>query len=238
MYRALLLLILAPAISRAQIPAGTILPVQLGSSIDSHKTQAGDRISTRLMQSVDLGNGRRLNAGTRLTGTIKAVGPESVTFEINEVKFHRRISPVLTDLRAIASTMEVHDAELPTNSAGGDRGSSMADWNTIQVGGEAVYGRGGPVMKGTLVVGHSLMSGGVLAVPRANPDDSKCRADLSHGVPQSFWIFATSACGVYGYEGMTIEHAGRSRPMGTITIRSSTPIRLRSGTALLLRVIV
>ena len=236
MRQALVFLVLASAIAVAQIPHATLLPVQLKSSIESNRNKAGDRIAAQLMQDLHFQDGEKVNAGARLTGTITAIKPGTITFEFKELHSEHQVYTLLTDLRAIASPTEVYDAELPTNAAGGDRGSSIADWNTIQVGGEAVYGRGGPVMEGSHVVGHSLMSGGVVGLPQSMPE-SKCRGDLGNSAPQSFWIFATSACGVYGFDGLFIQHAGRNQPLGSIRLSSSAPIRLRAGTGLLLRVV-
>ena len=219
-------------LAQTQIPAGTILPAQLSSTIDSRKAYSGERISARLMQDVDLGSGK-LPAGTRLMGKIVAVDPSRVTFVFDEaVRGQQRIS-IRTDLRSLASMLDVEEAQLPTNSVGGDRGSSLADWNTVQVGGQAVYGRDG-VYTGNRLVGRSLMSGGVLAIPEAS---SKCRGSLDNDRPQSFWIFSTSACGAYGFEGLRIEHAGRTNPVGQIVLSSPRRVLIRSGSGLLLRVV-
>lgn len=152
----------------------------------------------------------------------------------DEIAIDHQTIPIHTDLRSIASMMEVEEAQLPTNDAGGDRGSSFTDWNTTQVGGdEAVYGLGGPVLSGDQVVGHSLVSGGVIAVPKTSPG-SQCRGAVSD-MPQSFWIFSTSACGAYGFQDLAIAHAGRTAPVGEIVLTSPRRILIRSGSGLLLR---
>jgi hypothetical protein len=54
---------------------------------------------------------------------------------------------------------------------------------------------------------------------------------------QSLWLFSTDACGVYGYNDVTIEHAGRTSPEGEITLRSTNPsLKIRAGSGILLRV--
>ena len=221
--------------AQTQIPAGTILPAQLASTIDSRKAHPGELISARLMQEVDLGGGRKFPSGTRVVGKILAVSPTQLTLTFDKIDLHHRTLPIRTDLRSLASMMEVVNAELPTNDVGGDFGSSLADWNTVQIGGQVVYGRDG-VYSGGRVVGRSLMSGGILAIPEAAPS-SKCRGELGSSALQSFWIFSTSACGVYGFEDLSIRHAGRTDPVGQVVLTSSRHILIRSGSGLLLRVI-
>jgi hypothetical protein len=233
---AFVLLLSGSAFAQTQIPSGTILPVQLTSNIDSRRIKPGDIISARLMQDVDLGSHHKIPARTQLLGKILSVTRSSVTLSFDQLRVHHQPISIQTNLRSLASWAEVRDAELPTNDVGGEYGSSKDDWNTTQVGGEAVYGRGGPVMAGTRVVGHSLLGGGVVATPEASPEKN-CRGDLGNDTPQAFWIFATSACGVYGFDDLRIEHAGRSNPVGVIVLTSPQGIRMRPGTGLLLRVV-
>ena len=130
--------------------------------------------------------------------------------------------------------MAVSDAELPTNDAGGDRASSIADWNTVQVGGQAVYGRGGDVYSGNRVIGHSLLSGGMLAVPqRASP----CRGDLDNDAKQAFWVFPSDVCGPYGLDDLSVTYAGRTDPIGQIVLTSTNRVLIRGGSGILLRVV-
>lgn len=232
-FSAALLLLCSLASAQSQIPPGTILPAQLSSSIDSRKAHPGERISARLMQDVQLTPHDKLKAGAKVVGHIVSANARHVTLSFDDISAHRRLIPLRADLRSIASMMAVEDAQLPTNNAGGDRGSSIADWNTVQIGGQAVYGRGGSVYSGKDVVGHSLLNGGMLAVPAAN---SQCRGDLGNPTPQSFWIFSSDACGAYGFDDLSIAHAGRSNPAGQIGLSARTRVLIRAGSGLLLRV--
>src|ERR1700758_458500 len=136
-----------------QVPPGTILPAMLSSSIDTHKNKPGDRITARVMQDAPLGKHNKVVAGSVLVGHIIDLKPSSVTLKFDRLIIHKKIIEVQTNLRALASPMEIQDAQLPTNAAGGDRGSTELDWNTVQVGGDVVYGRrGGPLMQGSTVV--------------------------------------------------------------------------------------
>ncbi len=141
---------------------------------------------------------------------------------------------VLTNLRAMASTLEVEFAQTPTTGAGE---SDVYDWlPTVQVGGEVVYGKGGEVTNGNRVVGRSTYDG-VLAEVNAS-EDAKCRGPIDgNDRPRAFWVFSSDACGAYGFPYLTISHAGRTDPRGEITLVSELgPVKIRSGSGMLLRV--
>ena len=78
---------------------------------------------------------------------------------------------------------------------------------------------------------------GALDVPRAQPG-LPCRGAIGENSgPQAMWLFSSDACGVYGFDNIHIEHAGRSDPAGTIVLSSTNgKLKLGSGTALLLRI--
>lgn len=215
-----------------QVPQGTILPAQLLSSIDTRRSEVGDRVPARLMQDISL-PGFRIPAGARLIGQIVEVRPDRVSWRFDRLLTGGESIPIRTNLRALASPVEIHDAQLPSNSAGGDRGSAELDWNTIQVGGDVVYGRrGGVVTEGDEVVGHSLFGDGVLGMPVAGRG---CRGTVGANAPQAFWLFSASACGLYGYPDFSMIHAGRTDPVGVITITSTGRLKIRTGSGMLLR---
>jgi hypothetical protein len=225
--------------SQLEIPPGTILPVRLGS-LSSGKNRPGDPIKARIMQDVPLGNGSQLRAGSRVLGRIIDVSPATLgtkatlTFKFDTVVQGKESVPVLTNLRAIASTLEVESAQTPPIGPG--KGDVYAWLTTVQVGGEVVYGKGGEVTNGNRVVGRSTYDG-VLA--QANPnEDAKCRGPVDgNDRPQAFWVFSSDACGAYGFPYLMISHAGRTDPRGEIILVSERgPVKIRSGSGMLLRV--
>jgi hypothetical protein len=87
------------------------------------------------------------------------------------------------------------------------------------------------------VVGTSVADG-VLARVRFK-EGTKCRGAVDgNDKPQALWVFSADACGIYGIEHLTIAHAGRTAPVGTIVLASEAHnARLNNRDGLLLRVI-
>jgi hypothetical protein len=223
----------------ANIPAGTILPVRLGA-LSSEKMRKGETIKARIMQDVPLENGSKLRAGSSILGRVIDVNPATsgqkaaLVIKFDTVLQGKERIPVLTHLRAFASTLEVEFAQVPTIGPGkGD----VYDWlSTTQIGGEVVYGKGGEVTNGARVVGRSV-NDGVLAQVNAK-EGTKCSGAVEgNDRPQAFWVFSSDACGAYGFPSLIIGHAGRTDPRGEIVLVSERgPVKIRSGSGMLLRV--
>jgi hypothetical protein len=215
---------------------GTILPIQLSSTISLNKAVPGQPICARIAQDVPLENGVVLRRGTKVLGHIVSVSPGNpsrIAFTFNKIEYSKANSlAVATNLRALVSNLEIESAAMPTT--GPDRGTPSVWWNTVQVGGEALYGSG-PLTHDGQVVGHWAWGGGAIGQVEAN---GKCRDVVAGDMrAQSLWLFSTDACGVYGYNDVTIEHAGRTSPEGEITLRSTNPsLKIRAGSGILLRV--
>jgi hypothetical protein len=214
----------------------TILPVQLSSTISLDKAAPGQPISARIAQDVALENGAVLRRGTKVLGHIVSVtagNPSRIAFTFDRIEYSKSNTvSIATNLRALASNLEIDSASLPTT--GPDRGTPSVWWNTVQVGGEGLYGSG-PLMSGEQVVGRWVWGGGAVGQIEAS---GKCRGDVAGNArEQSLWLFSTDACGVYGYADVAIEHAGRTSPAGEITLTSTNPnLKIRAGSGILLRV--
>jgi len=244
---AVLLLGSSGLFAQEAIPAGTVLPVQLKSSLDSLKSRPGQRITARITQDVPLPPARqaqqrlgsKIPAGAKVTGHVTelatngGIGP-TVSLRFDAVNFRGHTIPVTTNLRAMASMMDVEDAQVPP--VGTDRGTPWAWMNTIQIGGEAVYGQGGEVTHGSQVVGQ-YAPGGVL-VRLSDKPGSSCRGAVEgNDRPQALWVFSSDACGLYGFRDLKIKHAGCTAPLGQITLVStSARLHVSAGSGLLLRV--
>jgi hypothetical protein len=237
------ILLLTTAASVAQqIPPGTLFPVQLDHTIRAATAKAGEPVTAKLMQDVSLAPGERLPYGTRIQGRVSearaasAGAPARLVLVFDTVRVNGRNLAVHTSLRALASPSDVFQAELPTNMVD-DYGSTIHDWNTTQVGGQGVYRGDGIVMSGPDVVGKASSVGEVYAKPIASPR-SPCARDTATDREQSFWIFSTDACGLYGYESFVkLLHAGRTDPAGTIVLEGPGKLEIRGGSGLLLTVL-
>jgi len=153
----------------------------------------------------------------------------------DSIRLAGRTVPLRTSLRALASNLEIESALTPKAF---DVATASNYATTVQIGGEVVYRGGGHVMDGEMRVGEPVY-GGVLSRIRGNPEKG-CRGDVDgNDQPQSLWIFSSDACGAYGLPYLTISHVGHSDPRGEIvlTSQSDRTLKVRSGSAMLLRVL-
>ncbi|MGA7852106.1 MAG: hypothetical protein WCA15_02200 [Candidatus Acidiferrales bacterium] len=223
------------------IPAGTILPVRLESSL-SKKSTPGHVVKARIMQDVPLANGSRIPAGATVFGQVVNVAsngtnPDTqITLKFDRVVSSNHTIPVTTDLRAVASIAEVDEAQVP--DMGPDRGTPPSAYTTVQVGGnEVVYRGGGNVMDASQVVGEPVPDG---VLGRVRPNLLRgCRGEIDDKEPsqQALWVFASDACGVYGYANLKIVNSGRDNPLGEIVIAAEQgDVNVAGGSGMLLRV--
>lgn len=234
-----LLAVSSPLWGQEAIPAGTVLPVQLTSTVDSRKCRPGQAVSARVKQDVPLPGRGKIPARAKVTGHIVDIastpqGGARLTLQFDTLTYRKRSFTIVTNLRAMAAMMDVQAAQIPTTGVGVGDVSYWMDTN--QVGGDAVYGEGGPVTRGSEVVGVAV-PGGVLVqlnALRGKP----CRAAFAgNDRPQALWVFSSDACGLYGFSDLDLAHAGRTDPQGQIVFQSTRgPLHIAAGSGLLLRV--
>ena len=225
------------------IPPGTILPVRLNAPISSASAKPGQAVTGRIMQDVPLAGGMKIQQGSEVLGHVLDVtsatttGGARVSLQFDKIVASHQTIPVATNLRAIAGFMQVIEAQTPQFGAGE---SEVFRWlTTVQIGGDVVYGAGGPVTSGDAgnqIVGRAV-NGGVLSQIRAR-EGTKCRgASDGNDARQALWVFSSDACGTYGLEHISIAHAGRTDPAGVIILASdSGELKIRGGAGMLLRV--
>ena len=231
------LLLATQLLAQSAIPAGTILAVRLNSSLNSGKVKAGQVITARVVQDVPLSSGSKIHAGTKVIGHVTDVRQGNggqVSFRFDAVEISKQRIPVTTNLRALASMMAVEEAQIP--EFGPDRGTPESAWTTEQIGGEVVYRGGGPVADGLLTVGEPAPNGVLVRV--SGKPGTECRGTVEgNDQRQALWVFSSSACGAYGFADLTIVHAGRTNPLGEITVASDRgKVNVRAGSGMLLRV--
>lgn len=240
----LVAVMMAPLIAAAQgtsvpagtlVPRGTLLPVSLDHGLSARKARAGQTFRAEVMQNIP-GTPVRRRAhvvGHVLRAETGPQGQERLVLGFDAVLMRGRRIPLRANLRALASFLEVEDAEIPEEAM--DRGMTPEQATYEQIGGEQVYRGGGPVARGNEPVGRPTPYG-VLAVPRGNPERA-CQGAVGGDQPQALWVFSTDACGVYGLPDVRIEHAGRTDPVGTVVLAAEHgKLEIRSGAGMLLRV--
>ena len=236
------LLLAASALLAQEIPAGTVIPVMLQTTLDAGKSKVGQKIEARVMQDVPLPGRARIRAGSKLMGHVVAVTRSSpatgsrIVISFDRLRMGGADVPVIISLRSMASMMEVFEAQLPTNAID-DYGTTPSDWVTVQVGGDVVYRGAGIVMSPyNQVVGKSTNGGDVTAKLIASHERGCGGALADDDREQALWLFSPSACGAYGFEDLKIVHAGRRDPIGQIVLESAKDVHMSGGSGLLLRV--
>jgi hypothetical protein len=223
--------------SAEPIPAGTIIPISLNSTLRSDKSGSGAPITATVMQDVPLNTGKTLRKGSTVTGhVVEATAPgkgsdeSRISFQLDQVRLDNLTIPITTNLRAVASKTAVLAATPQLTS------SDYAD-NQVQIGGDQIsYGSDGPVMVGSQVVGK-YTNQGVLAYAGENLGTSCSGMAKNSGLPQAFWFFSVNACGAYGFGDLKILQSGRTAPFGEVTLASNgKAVKLDKGSAMLLRV--
>lgn len=221
-------------LAQSTIPTGTILPVILRSTISPENAKPGMIIHGEIAQHVPLPDGSKINPGTRVEGRVVEANGSKLSIRFDKIYYQDSAIPITTDVRAMAGFMTVLEARNPDQGVGeGD----VYKWvDTTQIGGETVLGAQGEVANQQgQITGRSTISGNALGELMPN---GKCRGPIANNnSPQALWVFSSDACGVYGMSKVHIDHAGRTDPVGTITLSIEGKTKLRDGDGLLLRVI-
>jgi len=225
------------------VPSGTILPVRLNTSLSATKSKPRQVVTGRIMQDLPLPNGLKIREGSKVEGHVVEVVPGNkltgarISVQFDSLRSSHETIPITTSLRAIAGSTEVVAAQTPQIGPGeGD----VWNWlTTTQIGGDVVYGVGGPVTtaeNASQVVGTAV-DGGILSRVSAK-ERTKCRGAVDGNEnPQALWVFSSDACGTYGLTHLQVAHAGRTDPTGVIVLVSDTrDLKIQAGTGMLLRV--
>jgi len=230
-------------VAAPSIPSGTLLPVVLRTPLSFDKSKQGQILRGKIAQDVPLPNGSKIRKGSTIEGHVTQVTPNAstegskVTLEFDKMDVDGQWVPVVTNLRAIAGFMTVIQANIPDEAPA--EGSPYNWLPKTQIGGDSVYGVGGPVMSAeddSKVIGKSTPDG-VLGQVSAR-EGSPCRGAVDgNNHSQALWVFSSDACGAYGIDHLKIDHSGRCDPKGKIILASDArKLQLRDGDGLLLRV--
>jgi len=166
---------------------------------------------------------------------VRSGKPARVSIRFDTLLISGRRIPVTTNLRALASTMAVEEAQVPQNRP--RSGNPENAWNTEQIGWRSRL----PGWR----AGCCRLADGrrARAERRARPRVWQT-GGLSARRDRRQWIgyrrsgcFSSDACGAYGFADLAITHAGRSTPVGEVTLESEHgSVNVRAGSGMLLRV--
>jgi hypothetical protein len=228
--------------SMAEIPAGYMLPLHLEQTLSVKHVRAGDSIEARIMQEVPLPNRRKIPTRSMVKGTILHVVRDEdeigvlVTLRFDTLIEHRQTFSIVTGLRAIASNLAVHEAQMPLNNV--DETQPLGWASTVQIGGDYRFGDGDKVRNRWKETVGKAVPGGVLVNVSANPKMGCEGPTAGEYPPQALWLFSADACGVYGLKGVQLTHNGLNAPLGEITLHfKKADMVLRAGDGLLLTVL-
>jgi hypothetical protein len=242
------LLLSAPcaiAATQTNVPPGTAIPVRFVRSVDAKRARTGDRVIAKTLQIVFLPGGQRLPKGTLLVGHVVDAQPyhfnpepyarqkaSSISIHFDEIVNGDLTLPVNLSVRALADTLESQWAPRPHYQDETDGAGTM-----ILIGGaefspfdKTVRGDGGDV------IAYNRKDGLFARLLPSDDPASKTRLNCgSTSTEQSVAIFSPDACGLYGFDGVSMPHAGRSGS-GTFTLVSrGGSIKLYAGSTALLQ---
>jgi len=223
-----------------QIPVGTAIPVMIGKGFEANKSAVDKTLEGQVMQDVRTPSGIEVSSGAKVIGHIVNVNTDSrasgssITLRFDAIEDHGRRIPIRVNLIALASMMDVADAETPLNS--GSNTDPINLWVTRQIGGDIVYRGQFKVKSGTGEVGKWLQGGGVRIKLTPNPEKG-CPNGPAYEFEQSVWIFSSDACGTYGYRNLKIAKSGSTAPVGDIVLQSSKTVKIRGGSGWLLTIV-
>lgn len=231
---ALLLLPVAPG---HKIPAGTVIPVMLSSSLNASKDKPDSKLEGRVMQDITLPSGIKIRDGAQILGHTVSVSKGSsgsnIIVKFNAIQDQGQRISVTTGLLAIASMAFVSDAQRPVSL-----NSDMVpdtQWVTRQVGGDIVQRGWGKVFASGGVEGRWI--GGSSVAIKLTPNASAgCSGGPGYDHEQALWIFSSAACGTYGLPDVRIESSGLTTAVGDIGLSSKRNINIRGGSGWLLMV--
>jgi len=235
----------APAgapVRNAVIPRGYMLAAKLEHTLSLKDARAGDTLTARIMQEIPLPGKGKIDFRSLVKGSILQVRRDAnetgveLTLRFDVVIDHGQNLPVFTSLRAIASFLEVHEAQIPR--AAYDEQTPLSWATTYQIGGDERFGDGGRVRNRWKENVGQAVQGGVLVYVKDNPQRG-CEGPAGEEEhPQALWLFSADACGVYGMKSVQLLQSGDRAPVGEITLHfNKADAKLSAGTGLLLRVV-
>lgn len=193
------------------LPAGTAIPVIFPHTLDAAKLNAGDPIVANTDQVIIVTGGQPIPRGARLIGnvvdihrSISSSGPSDLAIKFDTLQVRDRSFSIHVAIRAVASFVDSYSTRSPTVDNGYPESSVYR-----QVGGDYFYPNDKVYSNDWDEVGKDDNHEVFVKLQKVQPSNPRNHA-LCDGTDtlQSVGVFASSACGVYGFQDLIIDASG------------------------------
>jgi hypothetical protein len=224
------------ATSASSLQAPTTLPIVFTTTISADHSHIGDSVSARTNQSVRLANGMLIPSGTKISGHVVAASPfvydktpyahqkqSTLSIQFDSLQNGGSTLPLDITVRAMADPIASSDAREP-------KSSDLDPLSTVtQIGGDQLTPSQAEVVSNDGDVVAYNKHGGVYAHLIANGRCDGSTVEVPVG------IYSASACGLYGFAGVSAQEMGSTAKPSTLTLVSSrtAPKIWKNSTALL-----
>ncbi len=219
----------------------TTIPVTFTRSVSANRARPGDPIIAKTMQTIRLADGQEVRSGATVLGHVVEASPfhfdktpyAKQTASVLSVQFDSLVVnggklPIHVLVRALADAFATDDASRPRPTDEDPLSS------TTQVGGDIRTPSQAEILnQDGDIVGYNKHGGNFARlVAGSHGGDLHCDASNSE---QAMGIFSASACGVYGFSGLTLNAPDADASPSRITLSSTrrAPEIVRSSSALL-----
>jgi hypothetical protein len=216
--------------------AQTTLPIAFTKSISADHAKVGDAVLARTTQNVRLINGFLIPSGTKVAGHVLASESfvydktpyaqqkqSTLSIRFDSLQIAGASVPVNVTVRAMADPITSWDARE-------SKSSDLDSLSTVtQIGGDQLIPSQSQVVSRDGDVVAYNKKGGVYAHLIANGNCDASSIEVSVGV------YSASACGLYGFTGVSAEDMGSAASPSTLTLVSThtSPKVWKHSTALL-----
>ncbi len=208
--------------SPARVAARSTLPIVFTRTLDASHAHTGDSASAKTIQAVPLADGQAIPSGATVTGHVVDAVPfvfdktpyaqqheATLTIHFDSVATKGASIPLNVYVRALADPISSWDARKPRPS------DEDPDETTVQIGVEIFEPHQGQVVdRDGDVVGYEHR-GGIYAHLLATSGNSPEVCD-GGGTEVPVALFSASACGLYGFIGVSLVHSGRTGNASTL----------------------
>jgi len=226
--RAALSLVFCTCLAAAQspqpassLPAGTAIPVHFPHALDAANLKVGDAVVVKTDQTILGAGGLRIPRGSQLVGSVVEVQPlasnhSELAVKFDSLRVRGRSIPIHVALRALASFVDSYGTRSPVVDNGYPESSVYR-----LVGGDYFYPGDVVYSNEWDKVGKSTRDGVMVKLEGRELSGSRNHVSCeSTDTVQAVGVFASGACGVYGFTDITVAASGAG-DSGAIRFSSS-----------------